>query len=208
MAYGTSESASKRFLNFKIVDKEDQGGKKVKVAPYFSVDYKGEDGKYVVSPDKPKFVAGNLTKIKLGSFKWDENDIHTVQVYLEDGDEVYNVDLRYSLVGRNIFNALLSLETFENIKFSLYVNKAGYAAVGITQNGERVDWKYKLEELPPVERGKVGKKEVVDSSAVDEFFLNELTKLAEKLSNVSTSENNPSVDKEVTPAVEDTDIPF
>lgn len=216
MAYGSAQSGNKKFFNFKIVTKETVDGKEQNVPVHFQVDTK-ENGEYVISAEKPVFVAGNLTKIKLGSFEWKGEDVNTVQIYLEDGDEIYNVDLRYNLVARNIFNSLLSLESFENVRFELYTNKLGYSAVSVKQNGEKVDWKFNLADLPPIVKHKVGKKEVIDSSDLDNFFLEKLTELAEKVNGAPKPENKdrpvedgPSVGGEKTPdsSVEDDDIPF
>jgi len=208
MSYGTSESAGKTFLNFKIVTQENIDGKKVKVDPYFSINSRGEDDKFHVHEDRPQFVTGNLTKLKLGSFQWEEQDVNTVELYLEDGDEIYNVDLRYNLMSRNIFNSLLSLDSFSEIKLSLYTNKKGYPAVGVEQGGTRADWKYKLEDLPAVKKVLVGKKEMPDSTELDEFYLGELQVLAEKLDSA-----NPKGEQSETATQDDKfggdeDIPF
>lgn len=194
MAYGeNTNSGNKKFFNFKIKTKESVDGKDVKVAPYFQVDTKvGEE--YVVQPTKPKFVSGNLTRVKLGSYEYEGENIDTIQLYLEDAGEVYNVDLRFNLISRNIFNSLFNLDSFENLNFSLYENKTEkgvFPAVSIKQNDSRVDWKYKLDELPKIKKVKVGKKEAIDSSELDEFFLKHLEELVAKVDAAPKVESAP-----------------
>lgn len=195
MSYGenTNGGGNKKFFNFKIKTKESVDGKDVKVAPYFQVDTKVGD-EYVVQPGKPKYVSGNLSRVKLGSYEYEKETIDTIQLYLEDGDEVYNVDLRFNLISRNIFNSLFNLKSFENLTLSLYENKTEkgvFPAVSIKQNDTRVDWKYKLDELPKVKKVKLGKKEAIDSSELDEFFLNELKELVERVEAAPKIESAP-----------------
>lgn len=168
------------FLKITTKDKD-----KKSVAPHFAVSEKVGD-KWEVTKEV-KDVSGNLTGVTIEKKTWEEQEYDVIKFALEDTDtqETYVLDLRQNLLARSIFNSFLNLKTFNNIEVGLYTKKGegSYPAVSVKQNGERVSWAYELDQLPKIEKVKVGKKEVVDSTELDEFFINKLKELGARVKN-------------------------
>lgn len=165
-------------LKFVTQDKD-----KKKVPPHFSVSEK-VDGKWKVTKEVTR-VSGNLYKIDIKEAEFKGEKYNTVALYFKDGEEAYLVDFRMNLPARSVFNSLLSLDTFEDVSLTAYEGKNGYPAIGVWQgtqgNSKMVRWKYKLEELPAPETVKFKGKEMNDYTAVDNFFIKELSTLGAKL---------------------------
>lgn len=206
---GNTNQSNNKLLILKI---RTQDAEKKKISPVFAVSQKNEDGKWAQTTEV-KDVAGTLTKIETEKKEWEGQEYDVIKIFLQDDSvgETYLLDLRQNLLSRSIFNSLLSLSEFDGVSIGLYETKKDgetYAAVSVKRNGERVSWKYKLDELPKVKKVKVGKKEVVDSSEVDEFYIKELNSLGEVLAS-----NKPAPVTKATVTVEnekgeEEDIPF
>jgi hypothetical protein len=129
---------------------------------------------------KSKEFSGALDKVDTGDREWKGEKYPTVKVSLIDGDEKYVLDLSFSILTRSVFNSLLGLESYENLKFTIYLtkpnpakNNARYPQISVWQNDELVKWKFTKDELPKEEeikdsRGKVIKR---DSIELDEFYV-------------------------------------
>lgn len=179
----SQESNSKLY----ILKPKTQDAERKPVKPYFEISEKVED-KWKVTGETTS-VSGELTQIVLGEREWEGNKIPTVKVVLEDKEkkEFYWLDLRYNILTRSFFNSILSLDKFDDVKVNIYQNKPkegqtkSYANLSVRSHGEMVNWKYKLNELPPVEQVTVNKKVITDTTKIDEFFLKELSALAKKV---------------------------
>lgn len=166
-------------LKIKTKDAEDKA-----VPPYFSVSRK-VDGKFKEVAQENRF-GGRLKEFKLEKYTWEEQENDVIKVFLEDevededtGElekETYLLDLRFNLLSRNLLNTLVGLSKGDYIDISLYEKtskKDGkvYPAISVWKDGELAQWKFRLEELPPVAEVKVGKKVVRDYEELNSFYL-------------------------------------
>lgn len=185
---GSNKSNNNKVYFLKITTKDKD---KKNVAPHFAVSEKVGD-KWEVTKEV-KDVSGNLTGVTIEKKIWEEQEYDVIKLALEDTEtqETYVLDLRQNLLSRSIFNSFLNLKTFDNVEVGLYTKKGegAYPAVSVKQNGERVSWAYELDKLPKIEKVKVGKKEIVDSSELDEFYIEKLKELAARVKTGAKSES-------------------
>jgi hypothetical protein len=151
-------------------------------APIFEVSKKGEDGKYAVLKGKDataQRVSGNLIDARLKEHTHNGELIKSLNLTIQDGDDVYFVSVGYTFLGRNLFNALLALKSFDDIEIGLYqskpkpdaVDKRGFASVALRQHNELVRGLFDpKKDLPPIPKVKLKGKDVSDTGAIDEFF--------------------------------------
>lgn len=178
---GNNNQSNNKLFILKIKTKD---AEKKDIPPVFAISEKVDDKWQQTKENKD--VCGDLVKIETEKREWEGNEYDTIKVYLEDKEvqETYLLDLRQNLLSRNIFNTLLGLKDYSNVSISLYENKKGdktYPAVSVKQAGARTEWKFKLEDLPKIKKVKVGKKEVTDSTELDQFFIEKLNELGEAL---------------------------
>lgn len=193
------------------------------VPPHFEVSKRGEDGKYSVV-NTTDFVSGNLVKVEIKEREWEGDKYNTVNVYLADGKDLYLLDLRFTMLGRSLFNSLLSLTSFNNLSISTYMAKdkkdeaKEYPRVSLRQNDETVSWKYGLDELPKPESITFKGKTMNDFSSLDNMFVEKLEEFAKLVNGNKTIASKASDEKETakepnSPAVTsketvNDDIPF
>ncbi len=161
-------------------------------APVFYVSQKGDDGKYDLiknadgTPKTASRVSGNLTSAQPRKFAYEGNDIHSINLTLEDIAkdgvlEVYYVSVGETFLGRNLFNSLLNLKApVDDIEIGLYqskpkadaVDKRGFASVALRQHNELVKGLYdpKGTEMPKTKKVKVNGKDQTDSFDLDVWF--------------------------------------
>lgn len=170
------------------------------VKPFFAVSVKDETGKFKVDNNlATDTVSGNLTKIELDKKEWEGKEYDVIKVYLKDDGEMYLLDLRFDNLTRQMFNALLGLKSFENVKISLYETRSEktgktYPNVSVKQGGQRADWKFSREQLPQPEEVKNKKGEVLQRvyDDVNNFFLEQLTEFSERVKSAPKQEAKPA----------------
>jgi hypothetical protein len=160
-------------------DKEDK-----KVDPHFVISRKVEDN-WVEDSDTYKSISGDIIKIDISEYEWEGLPIKSVKLILKDNEanEAYALTLKGSVLGRDILNKILGLESLENVQIDLYTNKKGYATSSVKQNGELVKWKFDFVDLPkPIEitHPKTGVVISRDYSELDEIFFNGVKEFGEK----------------------------
>lgn len=164
-----------------------------------------------------KEVSGTITKVETYEREWEGVVTPLVKVYLEDAEakESYLLDLRYNMLSRNLFNTLLSLESFDGVKIGVYERKKGdktYPAVSVRQNDQLVNWKYKIEELPAIEKVQVGKKEITNFDNLNDFFIEELKGLGERVKGgqkaAPVTKTKRASQPSESPLSDDSEIPF
>ncbi len=199
-------------LKVKTADAE-----KKPVPVHFEV-MKKVDGKWAATGET-RDVSGRVTKVETYEREWEGKMTPLVKLYIEDESvqETYLLDLRYNMLSRNLFNNILSLTSFEEVSIALRDKKKGdktYPTVYVNQGGKKVDWKYKVEELPKVVKVMVGKTEHTSFDDLNDFFIKELTELSEVVKSQMSQRTAtaPKVDKVEDAAPEgeegDSDIPF
>lgn len=154
-----------------------------------SVDINGKTEEKWATATTTRNVSGDLSRVELGEVEYEGEKSPTVKLTIVDNaqKESYLLDLRYNIISRSLFNGLFNLKSFDNIEIGVYQTKPktkdgkSFAAISLKQNGERVDWKFKKEEIPPVEIVKVGKKGVSNFDNMNEFFLKNLEELSIKV---------------------------
>jgi hypothetical protein len=159
--------------------------------PYFSVTRK-VDGKWVKDPETYSVVSGTLSKVDLEHSEYQGDINKSAKLYLKDGNDTYLLDLRYSVATRSLFNNVLGLKTYDNVKISIYRNKDGYTAYFVQQNDEKSPWKYNKDDLPKVNKVRFQGKDRSDYSDLDEFYEQKLIELSKALGGTGEISNRAS----------------
>jgi len=158
-----------------------------KIRPYFEIS-KSENGKWVVQDDQSiNKVTGTLFKIEAYEEEYNGDKYYRTRIYLKDNDETYIVPCRMNIASRSLFNSLFSLETFEDVSIRFYQTKSGYEAFYVSQNEEKVKWKYETDELPAATEVTFKGKVIRDFTDVDKFFVEKINELNDRLSGKNTS---------------------
>jgi hypothetical protein len=168
MALGKNNQDNGKLLVLRIQNKTTdlKTGVETPLSPHqFEISEK-IDGKWTVRPELESRVSGNLSKIQIEEKEYEGNPYKAFKFYLNDSEtnETYLLDLRSTMVSRNLFNSLLALETFDGLQISLY-NKTSkkdgkdYTNVSLWQGENMVKGKFSLDELPKPEeiKNKQGK---------------------------------------------------
>jgi hypothetical protein len=197
------QGQSKTFL--KIYTKEPGVDQK---AAFFGKQQK-IDGKWGVT-DRYTSVAGRLVSIEHVVTTYKDSETNSLRLVIEDENGLYQVEGAFNSLVYSIINTLASLDNFNGeLSINLYVNKSNYPASYITIDGERVSWKYDLAQIPKVEYVQVGKKEIADSSKVEEFYIKVISDIRNNLGELPISTPAPSKKEEdLSFEVQDDDLPF
>lgn len=169
MAFGTGSSfgANVKQFSFKIKSKGVP-------SPYFEVKSK-QDGKWIQLAESATRVSGHLIGIQHKENPYDGKMIKSVNLTIQDGNDVYFVSVGYGYLGRGLLNNLLSLKTFDDIEISLYKSKPkgdkdGFHTASLRQHGETVKWKFEQKDLPVITKVKIKGEMVGDTEAIDAFY--------------------------------------
>ncbi len=229
MAFGTGNRSfgpNAVLYSFKIKTKD-------LPAPIFEVSKKGADGKYAVlaAPHgTASRVSGNIISAAPKENVHEGKTIRSINLTLQDGDDVYFVSVGETFLGRNLYNSLLGLKTFTDIEIGLYqskpkpgaVNQTGFASVALRQSGELVRGPYdpKGTEMPKTKKVRVNGKDQTDTEELDNWFREKMKawckvvnaaapKAAQSSAPVSTpAEDEPHTDAPAAEPGNDEDIPF
>jgi hypothetical protein len=145
-----------------------------------------EKGKYEKLPPVQN-VSGDLSQVKVREYEYQGEKKKELQLWLKDAEakELCILACNMNSIGRSIVNTLLNLDGPKGGKLDVSVwNKKsdGRAAVFIKYDGEKVGWKYTIDEqnkyIITNELMKKGKKVIEkDYYNLDEFFIAELQKM-------------------------------
>lgn len=184
MAYGKNQSTGELII-FKPVTKDKATQQRVN--PYFQ-EVRKIDGKYSATDNKDvTFVSGKLSNIKVDTetFKQPtgkEKKYEKISIYLSDNErsELYLIDLRFNIAVRGLLNSVLNLQSFDDVKISLY-EKDGYLRYSVYENGEWVKGLYKKEDVPEprIFEGKDGEEK--DYAPIDSFYKEKINAFGELL---------------------------
>jgi len=173
-----------------------------KVKPYFEISKKeGKEWK-IVDDQTISSITGDLSKVEVVEEEWQGDKYFRVKLFLRDGDESYLVPLRLSIASRSLLNSLFSLEDFSNITIKYYQTATGYDAYFVSQNDERVAWKYDTSEIPAADEVTLGKKKIRDFTKVDSFYVEKVNELAQRLNKANSRPKSKDVEETVEEEVE------
>ncbi len=173
MAFGTGSRSfgpDTTLYSFKIKTKD-------LPAPVFEVSKKVGDN-YEKLKETATRVSGNIISAVHKENTHEGKEIKSLSLTFQDLKEVYFVSVGYTFLGRNAFNSLLALKTFDDVEIGLYqskpkpdaVNRTGFASVATRQAGELVRGLYEREQLPATKKVRVNGKDQTDTEALDLFF--------------------------------------
>lgn len=178
------------------------------VPPHFLVTVR-ENGNYNQLADTPNTIKGDLIGImhKEKEFQGIKTDEITLTFNDPVANELYRLDLRLNISTRSFLNAVLGLEAFDNLEVNYYRSKKGYDQYNLTQDGEKVSWRYNLEELPKPTVVKLRGVDTKDFYDVDKWYLDKLSEFSNK-HNLGPKSKAEVVDVPVLVGVTDSEIPF
>ncbi len=143
-------------------------------APIFKVQKKVGD-KYE-DQDNATRVSGNLISATPKENLHQGKTIKSVNLVLQDGNDVYFVSVGYTYIGRNLLNALFALKTFDEVEISVYQSKPKpgktktYASVCLRQHGETVRGLIPNEQLPAIPKVELNGEQVSNQGPINTFF--------------------------------------
>lgn len=149
-------------------------------APHFEV-YKKIGDKYEKLAETATRVSGNLIAAAPKENSFEGKTIKSVNLTLQDGKDIYFVNVGYTFLGRNLFNALLNLKAYDQVEIGLYQSKPkpgatdtrGFASVSLRQGdgNEIVRGKFDYKtELPATKKIRVNGQDQTDTYDLDCFF--------------------------------------
>ena len=166
------------------------------VKPFFEISSKNvEENKWVPSTDTSiNSISGSLFKIEAVEEEYKGDKYFRVKAIIKDGDEAYLIPFRMNIATRSLLNSFFHLESFENLSIRYYLSKSGYDSYYVTQNDEKVTWKFESSELPAPEEISFKGKIIRDFTKLDLFFVDQIKILNEriKLNPSKTSEESES----------------
>jgi hypothetical protein len=172
-------------------------------------------------------LSGVVTSVKTKEYEWQNEKKKNLVIELTDGDEImeFSLGLR-SMTAQSILNTLAGGNGWELAFNCGKVNDKGYATLyinkttGLTNEENRTNWKYKIEELPKITTttDEEGNKIRKGQKAADLFWEGVVEEVAEKLKGldmtatpqrVSDAKEKAVKDAEESNTVEEqTDLPF
>lgn len=196
---GQQNNAHGSLIVLKPVSRTKEG---TEVNPYFQISRKNTDKWEIQDDQSISSVTGDLTKVEVAEEEYKGDSYFRVKFYLRDGDESYLIPFRFNISTRSLVNAILNLEEFTDVNISYFRSKSGYDTFAVKQNGNRVSWKYELDEIPSAKEVVFQKKKVKDYSDVDAFYVEKLQEFAEKLGKSTNAVSKSNVEEtEVTDEV-------
>lgn len=187
---GSPNSNTGTLLVLKPVSQNKEGEA---IKPYFEISKK-EGGTWLVEDDKSiTEVRGNLVKADVVEEEYKGEKYFRIKLMLRDGDESYLVPFRLNIATRSLLNALSNLQSFDDVAISYYLSKAGFSTFSVNQSGERVSWKYELDEIPKADEVTLGKKKIKDYTKVDNFFIEVTRELSARLAKANNTPDKRGV---------------
>jgi hypothetical protein len=113
--------------------------------PHFKVQ-KREGSITVDLPDEVE-VSGNLLAIRHGEYEYKGDKVKTITLILVDGPDQYKIELNLNVnTTRDIINRILGTQDYGFITIRTFA-KEEFANVYMENNGTRMEWAYKYDDL-------------------------------------------------------------
>jgi len=185
MGYSNSSSEQVEYLKLNAATSETE-------TPFFTLQRK-KDGKWS-SEGAFNQISGYIVGLSRREGEYNGQPIYTVRIRFRDDTEtqkLFQVEATYNGLSYSILNTLMNVEPGEAIMIRVYArpsktNGKFYPAAYIETSGKRVDWYYKLEDIPRPVTQVVGKKTVTDDSEVVDFYTGVIDKLIEKFGSLDS----------------------
>lgn len=187
---GSTNQSSGTLIVLKPTSKNKDGES---VKPYFEISKKGPSGWEVEDNQNVSQVTGTLFKVAAIEEEWKGDKYFRIKLFLRDGNESYLIPFRLNIATRSLLNSLFSLESFENVSISYYQSKAGYDVYFVSQDDERVSWKYELSELPKPDEVSFKGKVIKDYTKLDQFYVEKTLELEAKIAKALGSTDKKAV---------------
>jgi len=185
------------------------------INPVLSSQEKNEDTGEFVDGEDYTSVTGDIKWVEITEREFNGDKKKSAKILLTDNGEAYLLEIRFNILGRNIFNQLLGLDDPKAVQIGVYKNKKGYNASYVKQNGESVKWKFDYADIPKgveINNPRTGARISTDFGDVDDFFVAELTGWIEELGLTRNSsgknKSSPSVEGPAKEDLEEDDIPW
>lgn len=149
---------------------------------------KKEGEKWVVGETFKSF-SGQLVSARWSTYQSEDGEKHKVTLEFSEVGEISFIDSNFNNLTYAIINSLLSCESYDNVKFDVYLNKAkegtdkryAGASVYCGSDPNYVKWYYQFADQPKAVEVMVGTKKVKDDSPVIKFWCDAIDKLNAKL---------------------------
>lgn len=171
---GLSKGSKEKTIYCKLFTKEPGTDE---INPFIGESRKVDDHYEIV--ERYSELEGVVEEISMGMFVHKEKENTTVKVVFRDDEQNrIQLEMTFTMLAYSFLNCLANadLESGRPIKVVVFRgtnNKTGepQAVLLMYQNGARLDWMYKWgDEIPKIEKVKVGKNLVMDDEATQEFF--------------------------------------
>jgi hypothetical protein len=117
-----------------------------------------KEGQFVTGKSDSETILGSVLNARLRDIQLYETEINKMPVkqwniVFHDGQEEYVWSTFFDgFIFQHFLNCMLSVENFNKpIEISAYKNKKQQTAIFISQGGDKIEWKYSVEELPKIE---------------------------------------------------------
>lgn len=182
-----------------------------KVSPHFGVGRVNAAGDIENTDETVTKVTGDLIRAEVKDREYKGNVTKSVKLYVRDNSpeatakETYHIQSSVTISFSGLLNSLASLieaKNFKDLVIDIYENKKGFEAFGVEQGGEKVKWKYTLDDLPApfaIVDPRTGKTVKNDFSERDEFFAQIVRDINAALGNKEKAEGATDAAKTDTP---------
>jgi hypothetical protein len=208
-------------IRTKILDKDTN--KEIPCVPHVMQVLEKTDGKWTAKDETITSFSGNLAKIEFDTGEWEGSEYNIIKLKFIDDEakEDYILDCRTSSDFRSLANSILALDpsNTSGLRINLYkttskVNGKDYSNVSLWQGETHIKGKYTWEEMPAVEKVKFKGKDMSDTSKLDDWTIEKLKDFAGKMmgqvkvTKTTKKEDSGGSYKNVSPEIENEDIPF
>lgn len=134
------------------------------------------------------YLEGRLLDIVSKDGQFEGTTTYRMQLTLEDNGELFSLECgRYSGFGKDVILKLLKADEYDSVRIAPFISvdeatKKEYVRGSVRSNNVKIQvTKDDLAAIPAVEKAIVGKKEVLDDTARNEYYDELIVKLSEKV---------------------------
>ncbi len=177
MGLDNKSGSTKKFLSLKAKTSDTDP------TPFIGVNEKTGDTWGITQ--KYNSISGKLKSIAHDSYEYQGEQKTKIIMVIED-DVEYQLEANFNSLIYSILNSLAGTKDIGKIEISVWldpklVDGKKYAKAALKNNGEKTEWAYKWDEIPKAAKVQVGKKTVMDDSAVIDFWKAEIDKISDRL---------------------------